>query len=213
MQQIRVSLLNLVICFLQWSHHPCQSFSVRLPLGQPHLRSTGSSRLPAGPPLNNDNNEDFPPDNDDIPTNNGDQQQDCEDEEECEIDWDAMPPMDTTSNSVANTPPPHAVTESTLKRLEMQWQLAEAVEDCDVEEPQSCGSEPCEDCRGKGWQPCRFCRGTKTLYLPTDCLPQQQQHSAFVACNICAAQGQERCRSCQGTGWVAGWTQLQGSAH
>lgn len=85
-------------------------------------------------------------------------------------------------------------------RLEMQWQMTEAQEECDVYRPESCGSEPCPDCKGKGVTPCRFCRGTTVLWLG----------SSFTACPVCK-QGYETCRSCQGTGWVAEWTQLSPS--
>ena len=107
-----------------------------------------------------------------------------------QIDWDKLP------------------SSSSRRRLEMQWELAEAADNCDVERPQSCGSAPCQDCNGQGWNPCRFCRGTSVLYLPQN----ELQEGQFVSCKICQ-QGTERCRSCQGTGWVAGWTQLQSSAH
>lgn len=126
-------------------------------------------------------------------SNDGDEE-DCDENSECEIDWDAMPTAEEIGSAAAMR-----------KRLEMSWQLDEAKEDCDVDQPQSCGSEPCKDCTGKGWKTCRFCRGTKMLFMPGS-------DPTFSECKICR-EGRECCRSCQGTGWVAGWTQLQETAH
>lgn len=123
-----------------------------------------------------------------------DNDEDCDEEGECEIDWDAMP----TAAEIGSA-------ASMRKRLEMSWQMEEAKEDCDVDMPQSCGSEPCQDCAGKGWKTCRFCRGTQMLFMA-------DADAKFSECKICQ-QGMECCRSCQGTGWVAGWTQLQETAH
>jgi hypothetical protein len=125
------------------------------------------------------------------------EEEECADGEACEIDWDAMP----------GNPSEGSVSSNARLGLEMQWQLSDAVEDCDVDLPQSCGSEPCLDCRGKGWTVCRFCRGTNVLYLPAT---SARPFKDFVSCSICQ-KGTERCRSCKGTGWIAGWTQLQGS--
>ncbi|GAX27196.1 hypothetical protein FisN_13Lu285 [Fistulifera solaris] len=125
-------------------------------------------------------------------SNSNEDDEDCDEDGECEIDWDAMPTAAEIGQAAAMR-----------KRLEMSWQLEEAKEDCNVDQPQSCGSEPCQDCSGKGWKTCRFCRGTKLLFMPG---------ADICQCKICH-KGRESCRSCQGTGWVAGWTQLQETAH
>ena len=79
-------------------------------------------------------------------------EEECDDEEECELGWDTLiPQVDPSASRL---------------RLEMEWELNEAAEYCNVKEPQSCGSEPCQECCGKGWMTCRFCRGTSILYLP-----------------------------------------------
>lgn len=84
-------------------------------------------------------------------------------------------------------------------RMEMTWQMTESAKDCDVENPFSCGSEPCEGCRGRGYIDCRFCGGTHFLNLGGE-------SDDFFRCKICDSNGQEVCHSCQGSGWVAQWT-------
>lgn len=159
---------------------------------------------------------------------------DCEDE--CDIDWDAMPgwdeekePKTQQAAAVASSEP----SPETLRlRLEMAWQQDEAQEDCDIEEPVTCGSEPCNTCRGRGWSDCRFCHGTMLLRnshakismgmgggtgsealssTTTTTTRTRTKWSlpcdTFTPCRICH-QGVETCSSCKGSGWVAGWTQL-----
>jgi hypothetical protein len=98
--------------------------------------------------------------------------------------------------------------------LEMQWQMTADAVECDVYRPATCGSDPCEDCKGRGWNECRFCRGTTVLWMQqpggggggdnndTDV------KSTFTPCSICR-QGTETCRSCKGTGWISDFTKLQ----
>ena len=118
-------------------------------------------------------------------------------------------PKRKTSTS---TPNPKSV-ESSRLRLEMMWQLDEAVEECEVERPETCGSQPCETCRGRGVTPCRFCGGRQLLGFTRE----SNRHSggsvsAFYACTICD-HGLEPCGACRGTGWVAEWALLTPGTH
>jgi hypothetical protein len=182
-----------------------------------------------------------------------DEDDECADEEECEIDWGAMPGGDDeeeakqaqASPSSANdgkqgsettakiqnderieqeqeedddehVPNPLGPTQvrSLRQRLEMQWQMTEAAEECDVYHPATCGSDPCSDCKGRGWNECRFCRGTTVLWMPqpgggsVEVKNNSNAKSSFTTCTICQ-KGTEKCRSCQGSGWVSGWAKLQ----
>lgn len=167
----------------------------------------------------------------------------CEDEDECDIDWDAMPGWieETEDGEVeavvydTNKQEAGPSVEQRRLHMEMQWQLDDAKDECVVEQPETCGSEKCTDCHGRGWNDCRFCHGTAVLRLDKtardmaqEAAPQTmgealslgattaRKHfilpSSFSACKICQ-QGVEMCRTCQGSGWVAAWTQLpqQGS--
>ena len=180
---------------------------------------------------------------------------DCDDDGECEIDWDAMPSFDEQNmdNETEEDDEVEAVFYDDLEiaqervgarnptvehrrlHMEMQWQLTETADECVVEKPETCGSEKCAECHGRGWSDCRFCHGTTVLRMdktvpssPTS-LPSEEEvpttmagvltsatptaykkfilPSTFSACKICQ-QGIEMCRTCQGSGWVAAWTQL-----
>lgn len=129
-------------------------------------------------PDNNNNLPDF------------DDEEDCDDEEGCEIDWDAMPPfVDEDSDMVENDDEEEAVffddlhmaqerlqlssqskqvgpsVEQRRLHMEMQWQLTQSADECVVEKPETCGSEKCPDCHGRGWSDCRFCHGTTVLRM------------------------------------------------
>lgn len=169
--------------------------------------------------------------------------EECPSEEECEIDWDKMPgfadeetektpvqdqqkqasasaaepasePMPKRKGSTSSgCEPTEKSVESSRLRLEMMWQLDEAVEDCEVERPETCGSQPCEACRGRGVTPCRFCGGRQLLGFTRE----SNRHSggsvsAFYACTICD-HGLEPCGACRGTGWVAEWALLTPGTH
>jgi len=169
--------------------------------------------------------------------------EECADEEECEIDWDSMPGMgganddDENENENIEAPSPGqqeeaeaAGTESARVRLEMMWGLKEAEEDCLVDMPETCGSEPCEDCRGRGVVKCRFCNGSAVIGFmrqrPVELeeqeqsvvggreqqqrAPQMQETPSFMSCTICR-EGHEVCTKCRGTGWIAGWATLSDS--
>lgn len=127
-------------------------------------------------------------------------EEECTDEEECELDWDAMP--DEPEEELQNT-------DKARTNLEMMWGLSEAAEDCDIDHPDTCGSEPCEDCSGRGVRSCRFCQGSGKLGFMRQKYEEEETPSipSFMACPICE-DGVEVCSSCRGTGWVAGWTTL-----
>jgi hypothetical protein len=131
----------------------------------------------------------------------------CADEEECEIDWGAMPGFGDDEEeeakqaqaSPSSTNDGKQGTETTAKirnndrieeqhqqeedddehvpnplgpkqvrslrlRLEMQWQMTEAAEECDIYHPTTCGSDPCPDCQG--W----LFHQAAPLYPPCRCL-------------------------------------------
>eukprot|EP00523_Entomoneis_sp_CCMP467_P001131 CAMPEP_0168747438 /NCGR_PEP_ID=MMETSP0724-20121128/15658_1 /TAXON_ID=265536 /ORGANISM="Amphiprora sp., Strain CCMP467" /LENGTH=284 /DNA_ID=CAMNT_0008795231 /DNA_START=41 /DNA_END=895 /DNA_ORIENTATION=- len=194
-----------------------------------------------------------------------DEEDECDSEEECEIDWDNMPGFDNdddvpkkqqqealSSSAAATTTPileyndfendlafplesetilsaaPELTTTHVseqqaqpsasrkppsnhnnnqkmnwkhgLARMEMQWQMTESAKECDVDEPETCGSKQCEACHGSGHTSCRLCRGTHFIKLSAD--------SDFFACKLCDENGQEICQACQGSGWVAEWTSM-----
>jgi hypothetical protein len=192
--------------------------------------------------------------------------EDCPSEEECEIDWDKMMPnwdeigtptetesSDNSSENDDKTTPTHEPTpgpspvhstvtgshefENLRLRLEMHWQMTEAVDECDVENPPTCGSEACQTCRGRGYTMCRFCRGTSVLWMQPHPLLSKQtvaltsssvaataaasdtlistlpadyqaSQSIFSKCPVCDVRGHEVCRPCQGSGWISSWTKL-----
>lgn len=111
----------------------------------------------------------------------------CEDEEECEIDWDSMPGFGETNEQ-------EPATENLRNRLEMSWALDEVKDECDVFRPITCGGSPCRVCRTSGRMACRFCHGRT-----------YNEHLNAV-CPICDERGQEVCSNCRGSGWVADWT-------
>lgn len=186
-------------------------------------------------------------------------EEECGEEEACEIDWSLMPGWDDESNPETASPesvPSNFVesetnawleekeqqqqqqqqsnddadnnknnedddiddeeildthgnvpSEQLRQRLEMQWRVASHVQDdnCDVYQPHTCGGEPCQLCRGRGWNDCRFCHGTSVLWSrPSLATPP-------TSCKICH-QGVETCASCKGSGWIASWTDLQTSS-
>ena len=92
-------------------------------------------------------------------------------------------------------------------RLEMQWGVQEATEDCSADDPETCGSETCLKCHGRGETLCRFCHGSAVLSFTRE-EAHQIYKSTLMNCPVCNAKGVEPCVSCKGTGWIAGWTQL-----
>jgi hypothetical protein len=131
----------------------------------------------------------------------------CEEQGECEINWDLMPGGDENeevaeednlqeskpkAKSKATSRPTmgeHALKsiDNTRVRLEASWEIEEcktSVASCE---------DFCNECSGSGRQACRFCRGTNMLMLDT-----------FRVCPICE-QGKEDCEPCRGTGFIAPW--------
>ena len=142
--------------------------------------------------------------------------EECANEEECEINWDLMPSGDdddeeedesesdslaedeaTNVGRMATTPVRVARDEVASEmvalqgsrvRLEVNWQIDECKTDHD-----SC-EDFCPECAGAGKMPCRFCRGTNMLSL----------NNEFKPCPVCN-QGKEICGPCRGTGKIAPW--------
>ena len=104
-------------------------------------------------------------------------EEECPDEEECEINWDLMPSWDDDedesdssaveepkSASKMTTNPSNVARDEVASeavalqgsrvRLEVNWQIDECNTDHD-----SC-EDFCPDCSGAGKMTCRFCRGT-----------------------------------------------------
>lgn len=100
----------------------------------------------------------------------------------------------TTMTSAASSSSNNSIA-SMRQRLEMNWQLAEVAEECDVNRPVTCGGSPCRVCRTSGRMACRFCHGR--MY-------NEQLGNAH--CTVCDACGTEVCSNCRGSGWVADWT-------
>jgi hypothetical protein len=103
---------------------------------------------------------------------------DCDEDGECDIDWDAMPGFvdtdeeenihsDESSHSDESNGDDlmNASADQLRTRFEMQWKMTEQTEECDVYQPVSCGGNVCEACQGKGVCTCRFCRGTGFIYM------------------------------------------------
>lgn len=196
----------------------------------------------------------------------------CDEEGECEIDWDSMPGFETDDEEVGvesgsklkeelvpevtsamddfvRVGSNHMVVDDDEKieyetvpsadqlrtRFEMQWQMTEQTEECDVYKPVSCGGNPCTACNGKGTCTCRFCRGVGFIYmkLPSaatvpqsrgeqlqkqyeesmwggslNSLLQTEPSTSFTSCSVCQQNGFETCRQCRGSGWIADWTNV-----
>lgn len=87
-------------------------------------------------------------------------------------------------------------------RLEMEWELRQNQQDCDVDFIETCG-DFCVDCVGVGMVQCRFCHGEGKLHLPPTNLyggSQTQQ------CPVCNQGGKEVCKACRGSGRIADFT-------
>jgi len=139
----------------------------------------------------------------------GPEDEDCGDE--CEIDWSRMPGFDDNDDDdeISQDDVDNEDKDTSLEaeetnysksrlRLEMQWQATQDAEDCDVDQPETCGTEACNKCNGKGWNNCRFCQGTTML----------RNMDTFRPCPICR-DGVEPCHACAGTGLVAHFTTLK----
>lgn len=114
-----------------------------------------------------------------------DEDDECADEEECDIDWDRMPNSIDDDKDAAN---------SMRARLEMNWMVQENIQECELERMRECSSSACGQCLG-GSVRCRFCHGSGMF--------------AGQPCKVCSTLGRETCRNCKGTGWIADFTAPQ----
>lgn len=119
----------------------------------------------------------------------------CPEEDECEIDWDAMPGFEddevedrAEKEVMAHDASPLESLEKQRVRYEMNWQIEECKDDEDLCE------DFCPDCAGSGKMTCRFCRGTGFIVFGDE----------FRPCKICK-DGLEDCSTCRGTGHIAPW--------
>ena len=83
-------------------------------------------------------------------------------------------------------------------RMQMAWELFENTDNCDTENPATCGQQ-CRECGGHGTTVCRFCGGSKKISL---------FQGQTINCSVCRDDGMEVCKACGGSGWVAGWITL-----
>lgn len=140
---------------------------------------------------------------------------DCPEEDECEIDWGAMPGFEDfeeeepkeekeeTTNinrhligdetdelepQEAYVPKVERSIDKSRTILEMNWQI----ENCLVDED-SC-TDFCPECAGSGKTWCKFCRGTGVIAFGND----------FRSCLLCV-DGRVDCSACSGTGKISSW--------
>merc|ERR1712154_482849 len=85
--------------------------------------------------------------------------------------------------------------------LEMNWEMRETQENCDVNDISSCGLR-CDECNGSGNKSCRFCKGDRQISF------SKGNNKVLVDCPTCDQNGNEVCSKCCGSGWVARWTDL-----
>jgi len=144
---------------------------------------------------------------------------DCPDEDECEIDWGAMPGFDddddetkeeTTKEAEATSvhterhligdeldelEPQEAYVRQVRQSVEKSRTILEMnweIENCIVDED-TC-TDFCSECSGAGKSLCKFCRGTRTISLGNE----------FRPCLLCA-NGRVDCSACSGTGNISPW--------
>lgn len=117
--------------------------------------------------------------------------------------------VDESSSSSTTTPSQQKQQDKQHKRpsfqrmrLEMQWELRNNAEDCDLEEIDTCG-DFCVDCVGVGRVQCRFCQGAGKLHLPETNLYGGER---IQPCPVCNQSGTEECKACRGSGRIAPWT-------
>ena len=140
---------------------------------------------------------------------------DCPEEDECEIDWGAMPAFEdedegdeNEEKETTNHVEKHLIGDETdelepqeayvrqVERsvdksrtiLEMNWQI----ENCIVDED-SC-TDFCSECAGSGKTWCNFCRGTGMIVFGKE----------FRPCLLCV-EGRIDCSTCAGTGKISSW--------
>jgi len=85
--------------------------------------------------------------------------------------------------------------------LEMNWEMRETEENCDIDDVLSC-SLLCDECNGSGSKSCRFCKGDKQISF------SKGNSRVLVDCPTCDQNGNEVCGTCCGSGRVARWIDL-----
>jgi len=146
---------------------------------------------------------------------------DCPDEDECEIDWGAMPGFeddddddekkDESAGAKANTDtivdkyligdetdelePQEAYVRKVERSIDKSRTILEMnwqIENCIVDED-SC-TDFCAECAGSGKTWCKFCRGTGVIAFGNE----------FRPCLLCE-EGRIDCSACAGTGKISSW--------
>lgn len=145
---------------------------------------------------------------------------DCPDEDECEIDWGAMPGFEddddeeSKEGSTAETEtssvyddrhligdetdelePQEAYVRKVERSVDKSRTILEMnwqIENCIVDED-SC-TDFCAECAGSGKTWCKFCRGTKMIAFGNE----------FRPCLLCE-DGRVDCSACSGTGKISAW--------
>ena len=223
MYSLAATMLLLVIVVLldvaaSWmTNHPVRTACGGL-IGGIAQRYPSAQRATAFAATNNNNNNN---NNNDYESSNLFPDEDCYDL--CDdMDWDNKNNMPLSFNNNNNDESSVVETESirtTMNneddaarhhrkplfqrmRLEMEWELRQNQEDCNVEEIDTCG-EFCLDCVGAGSVQCRFCHGGGRLHLPPTNLYGGSQ---VQACPVCNEGGMEVCKTCRGSGRIAPWT-------
>jgi len=153
---------------------------------------------------------------------------DCPDEEECEIDWSAMPGFadddnddnnETSEKKVDSTPtnaiethligdetdelePQEAYVRQAERSVDKSRTILEMnwqIENCMVDED-SC-TDFCSECAGSGKTWCNFCRGTGIIAFGNE----------FRPCLLCK-EGRIDCSACSGTGKISPWAKTHDGA-
>lgn len=154
---------------------------------------------------------------------------DCPEEEECEIDWSAMPGFedggddddddetsdDKETESTNNAIEKHLIGDETdelepqeayIRQVERSVDKSRTIlemnwqiENCIVDED-SC-TDFCSECAGSGKTWCNFCRGTGIIAFGNE----------FRPCLLCK-EGRIDCSACSGTGKVSPWAKTHDGA-
>ena len=153
---------------------------------------------------------------------------DCPDEDECEIDWSAMPGFDDDEdddskkneefsklNETTNIVEKHLIgdeadelepREAYVRQVERSVDKSRTIltmnweiENCEVDED-SC-TDFCAECAGSGKTWCKFCRGTGIIAFGDE----------FRSCLLCK-EGRVDCNACSGTGKISAWAKTHDKA-
>jgi len=146
----------------------------------------------------------------------------CPEEDECEIDWGAMPGFEDDDDDKSEEEKSNEKQEAVIEQLEeINEELDELepqeayvrqversleksrtifemnweIENCIVDKD-TC-TDFCSDCAGSGKNWCKFCRGTRMISLGKD----------FRSCLLCSdtTDGRVDCSTCSGTGNISPW--------